>query len=217
MNTFDQLISLSNVKRAERSNSENSTETKPVIGVAMSDSNNGTVLVDMRGDSVTYDGSQAIPMETTVSVKIGDKVLVLLSGSKGSAKSPLVIGVVSGGDRTEALVNDVVDRANSGEFDGVVIYMNSSKGWSFKNNEINTELSVIIYHGSTEIKTYEQLINDFGTGTYLQWSIRKHGDADFTIVSSSDSHLSENSFKYTVSPDDVDVQCVFNVQIITAD
>ena len=216
MDDFELASALTGATRAEKSNTK-PTQTTTISGIATSDSNNGLVSVNLGGDSVTYDGKQDITISTSVSVKKGDHVRITLVGADGTAKDAMVTDVVGGGDRAQESVDEIQRRADSGEFDGVVIYMNSSKGWSFKNNEISTELSIVIYHGSSEIKSYEQLINDFGTGTYLQWSIRKHGDADFTIVSSSDSHLSENSFKYTVSPDDVDVQCVFNVQIITAD
>ena len=96
-----------------------------------------------------------------------------------------------------------------------LIYIHSSEGTAFKNNAVNTVLTITIYHGNKTITDQAGLISEFGIGAYLQWSIRKFGDADFTTVISSDTHLSNNGFTYTVSADDVDKQIVFNVQIIT--
>ena len=193
------------------------TQTTTITGVATSDSSDGYVMVDTLGTSTTQDDSQSISIPTTVTVKKNDIVMITLVGADGTAKSPTVTGVVGGGDRTQESVDKIQQRADSGEFDGVVIYINSSEGTAFKNNNINTVLSIVIYHGATEIKNQASLVSDFGTGAYLQWSIRKFGDTDFTIVSSSDSHLSDSGFKYTVGADDIDTQCVFNVQIITVD
>ena len=213
MDDFELASVLTGATRAEKSNTK-PTQTTTISGIATSDSNNGLVSVNLGGDAVTYDGKQDIAISTSVAVKKGDHVRITLVGADGTAKDAMVTDVVGGGDRTQESVDEIQHRADSGEFDGVVIYINSSEGTAFKNNEISTVLSVIIYHGATEIKNQAQLETDFGSGSYLQWSIRKYGDSDFTIVSSSDTHLSDNGFKYTVSSEDIDTQVVFNVQVI---
>jgi hypothetical protein len=89
---------------AAENKSEKRTATVQVSGVATSDSADGVVMVDMGGDSVTYDDTQAVPIPTTVSVKQGDTVSILLTGAEGTAKTPLVIGVVGRGDETQTSI-----------------------------------------------------------------------------------------------------------------
>jgi hypothetical protein len=89
---------------AAENKSEKRTATVQVSGIATSDSADGVVMVDMGGDSVTYDDTQAVPIPTTVSVKQGDTVSILLTGAEGTAKTPLVIGVVGRGDEAQASI-----------------------------------------------------------------------------------------------------------------
>jgi len=98
--------------------------------------------------------------------------------------------------------------------DAILIYIESSEGTAFKNNEISTKLTVTIYHGANVIRSKAGLTADFGANVYLQWQIKKKGDSDFTSILSTDSHLSNDGFTYTVTADDIDTQCVFNVQLI---
>ena len=100
-------------------------------------------------------------------------------------------------------------------FDAVTIYIHSSQGTSFKNDSLNTVLTVTIYYGSETIKDKTALTDAFGSGAYIQWSVRKFGDAGFTVISSDDSHIKDNGFTYTVSASDVNTQAVFAVQLIT--
>lgn len=89
---------------AAENKSEKRTATVQVSGIATSDSADGVVMVDMGGDSVTYDDTQSVPIPTTVSVKQGDTVSILLTGAEGTAKTPLVIGVVGRGDEAQASI-----------------------------------------------------------------------------------------------------------------
>ena len=99
--------------------------------------------------------------------------------------------------------------------DAVTVFIHSSAGSAFKNDDINTVLTVTIYKGGQSIKNQSQLIATFGNTAYLEWSVRKHGDSSFTKILSTDSRLSEGCFTYTVSAADVDTQAVFGVELIT--
>lgn len=110
--------------------------------------------------------------------------------------------------------DSVVERADNGEFDAVTIYLHSSAGTAFKNDKISTILSVVIYHGGKTITDKTGLINEFGSGAYLEWSVRKFGDSSFTAIISTDSHFSNDGFSYTVGSEDINTQAVFNVQLI---
>lgn len=67
--------------------------TRTYSGMATTDSSNGYVFVDIDGDSVTQDGSQAVKMQTVVSVLKGQKVTVTVVNGV-----PTVTGVVGWGD-----------------------------------------------------------------------------------------------------------------------
>ena len=86
-------------------------------------------------------------------------------------------------------------------------------GSAFKNDQIDTVMSVVIYRGSDVITTQAQMVEAFGSTSYLEWSVRKYGESSYTIVLSSDSHLSDGGFKYTVGPSDIDTQAVFQVAL----
>jgi phage minor structural protein len=98
--------------------------------------------------------------------------------------------------------------------DATLIYIHSSSGTSFKNDNVNTVLTVTIYNGSTTINNKAQLISLFGSGAYLQWSVRKQGDTGFSLISLTDTRLSNDGFTFTISASDVNVQAVFNVELI---
>lgn len=53
------------------------------MGTARSDSTAGVVYVDVGGDVVSGDGSQAVPVATSQDVREGDRVIVSLYGPDG--------------------------------------------------------------------------------------------------------------------------------------
>lgn len=81
--------------------------TSTVTAEAMSDSADGTVLVDLGGDVVSGTNSQYVEVPTTADVREGDSVLVTLSGPDGTAKAVTATGAVGGGDRTREEVRTV--------------------------------------------------------------------------------------------------------------
>ena len=112
----------------------------------------------------------------------------------------------------EVTVVDISDGADGA--DAVTVFIHSSAGSAFKNDDINTVLTVTIYRGGQSIINQSQLIAAFGNNAYLEWSVRKHGDSSFTTILATDSHLSNGGFTYTVSAADVDTQAVFGVELI---
>lgn len=106
MDSFDMSKILLKKSSVEKSVSESNTETKQIMGTATSDSSDGTVMVDMSGDTVSQDGTQSVKMQTTVAVKEGDIVNILLTGH-----SPLVIGVVGRGDEQNSEIASAVSTA----------------------------------------------------------------------------------------------------------
>lgn len=114
-------------------------------------------------------------------------------------------------------VNDLEERANSGEFNGedaVTLRIESSRGTVFKNDSVSTVLSVVIYRGSERITNSTELKSAFGTSAYLQWKWQRLDDETFGVISSSDTRFGDNGFTFTLSPEDVDTKVTFMCELI---
>ena len=86
----------------------NSTNVTMISGVAMSDSADGSVTVNLDGYTISDKDEQAVEIPTTVSVKEGDLVQISMVGADGTAKSMLVTGVIAGGDRMQEQIDSLV-------------------------------------------------------------------------------------------------------------
>lgn len=112
---------LGNGVSGTRQGAIHSSNVTNTVGVAVSDSANGVVEVDLGGITITADKNdiegeeysdylkQTVEVSTTVVVKKGDTVQVQMAGADGTAKSLMVVGVVAGGDRMQ----DDIDTAYS--------------------------------------------------------------------------------------------------------
>lgn len=103
-------------KKSNEGTNEKAKSTVMATGTATSDSSNGKVMVDMGGDTISYDDSQSVEMDTNVSVKTGDIVQILLTGASGTSKYPVVIGVIGRGDEQNAEIQEAkttAEQANS--------------------------------------------------------------------------------------------------------
>lgn len=104
MNDLDMAAALMGTPRS------NPGQTTTVYGVASSDSQNGLVLIDLGGDTVSPDDDQSIECETTFKVYEGDEVIVSLIGADGSGKTPIVVGIVGRGDQQQEQIDSVVEQ-----------------------------------------------------------------------------------------------------------
>lgn len=93
--------------------------------------------------------------------------------------------------------------------DGVVLRIESSRGNSFKNKDISTELTVTIYTGSLRITNLAGLRSKFGSTAYLQWYWRRLNDDTYGLILPTDSKLSNDGFTMTLTPNDVDTKVTF--------
>lgn len=85
----------------------NGNQTTTTYGIAASDSVNGSVRVNLGGDTVSEDDDQTIEVDTTFAVFEGDEVIVSLVGADGTGKAPCVIGVVGRGDQQQTEIDSV--------------------------------------------------------------------------------------------------------------
>lgn len=105
-------------------------------------------------------------------------------------------------------INDVRDEITT------ILYIDSSQGIVFKNNAVSTVLSVIIYHGNTQITDMDKLKEVFGTGAYLQWKWERLNEDSYGIISANDSRIIRDGFGFVLSPEDVDVKVNIKCDLI---
>lgn len=91
------------------SNSRSGGQTTTCYGIATSDSVNGSVRVNLGGETTSTDDDQTIEVDTTFAVYEGDEVIVSLVGADGTGKAPCVIGVVGRGDQQQTEINSVTN------------------------------------------------------------------------------------------------------------
>lgn len=95
-----------------------------------------------------------------------------------------------------------------------LLRIESSRGTVFKNDQVSTVLSVVIYHGTQRITDYATMKSVFGSGAYLQWKWQRLDEESYGIISSSDTRFSDNGFKFTLNPEDVDTKVTFMCELI---
>ena len=105
----------------------------------------------------------------------------------------------------EALQNEI----------STVLRIESSRGIIFKNNQVSTVLSAVIYKGSKRITDISTLKSEYGDTAYLEWSWQRLNEDSFGIIPSTDSRISNNGFSITLSSEDVDTKVTFMCQLIT--
>lgn len=101
--------------------------------------------------------------------------------------------------------------------DAITLYIESSNGNTFKNSDIATILTVHIYVGAERIESAEQLEKRFGKSAYLQWSVKKLGEKEFSPVPLDDPRMNDKGFIFIISPQDINKKAVFNCELITED
>lgn len=236
---LDIAMALTGRRRAEDGSYGRELSTT-IVGVATSDSSDGSVRVDLGGESVTQDDVQEVEVPTTVEVREGDQVRVTLDGVPGSGRRPTVTGVVGGGDRTRIDVDNAVsdasqavdtagkaadtantakqnaDKAIAETKDLVTLRIDSSRGTVFKNSEVSTVLTVRCYKRGAEITTREGLRDALGDQTArVRWWVLREGDTDWVALADSDPIVGRDGFEVTLTPSDVNVKCTFKAEIVT--
>lgn len=124
---FDELAQkLFGAKRAESNAVLTDATTGTIHGTALSDSADGSVLIEVTGDVTTpdevdvggepyyADAGVGIEVPTSESVKAGDEVLVSVYG-EGILRSPVVTASIGSGDRVAGMAQDAYDLADSVE------------------------------------------------------------------------------------------------------
>lgn len=99
--------------------------------------------------------------------------------------------------------------------DAVTLRVESSRGTVFKNSEVSTVLSAVIYKGGQRITDINTLRATFGNTAYIEWQWQRLNDNAFGVISASDSRISQGGFTFTLTPEDVDTKVTFMCSLIT--
>jgi hypothetical protein len=99
--------------------------------------------------------------------------------------------------------------------DAVTLRIDSSRGTVFKNSDVSTALTVVIFKGGKTITDPDSMRMEFGSNAYLEWYWQKIGEETFGTILATDSRLSNEGFLLSLSPSDVDTKVVFRCQLVT--
>ena len=90
-----------------------------------------------------------------------------------------------------------------------LLRIESSRGTVFKNDQIATVLSAVIYRGNTVIRDMTTLKSIMGNSAFLEWSWQHLNDESYGVISADDEHIGNDGFTFTLSPEDVDTKVTF--------
>lgn len=130
-----------------------------------------------------------------------------------SAKS---ISIGTSGGSVESVLDDLQTELDNVKDEILTsLYIESSRGTVFKNDDMSTVLSVVIYHGSQRITDSTTMKEVFGASAYLQWKWQRVDEDTYGVISSSDSRFGNDYFTFTLSPEDIDTKVTFVCELIT--
>lgn len=98
--------------------------------------------------------------------------------------------------------------------DAVTLRIDSSRGTVFKNSDVSTVLTVVIFKGGKTITDAATMRAEFGSNAYLEWHWQRMGEATFGTILTTDSRISNEGFALSLTPSDVDTKVVFKCQLV---
>ena len=116
--------------------------------------------------------------------------------------------------RTSKTVVQSVNDGRDGQ-DAVTLRIDSSRGTVFKNSDVSTMLSVVIFKGGKTITDPDSMRREFGSTAYLEWYWQRIGEETFGTILATDSRITNEGFSLSLSPSDVDTKVVFKCQLVT--
>ena len=102
---------LGGAKRLEGSGANRPTNVSRIAGIAVEDSADGRVLVDLDAQVFSGDGSQYVELPTSDNVRKGDVVYVDMVGADGKGKSLMISGATGSGDRQQGEIDSAANAA----------------------------------------------------------------------------------------------------------
>lgn len=173
---------------------------------------------DSVGSSVS-----GVYMDDSGQIAIGDVQSYIRYYKAADGKYKLAINVdelligsgASVGEELDNIKQDLKDQvADLRDEITTLLRIESSRGTVFKNDQVATVLSVVLYHGKQRITDSTTMKEVFGAGAYLQWYWRRLYDDSFGVLANSDSRFGDEGFTFTLSPEDVDTKVTFMCELI---
>ena len=159
--------------------SQNSGQTTTTYGIAVSDSVDGIVQVNLGGDTASEDDDQTIEVETTFAVFEGDEVIVQLVGADGTGKAPCVIGVVGRGDQMQTEINAVQNYFWTDQYGAHVSTEEHSVNGA---NVLLDSDSLDIRVGSSNSEADQTVLASFGTAVTIGSRDPNYNIGDYSVV-----------------------------------
>lgn len=98
--------------------------------------------------------------------------------------------------------------------DATILRIDSSRGTVFKNSNFGTTFTVVIWKGAKQITNATAMRAEYGIGSYLEWKWKRMEDTTFHVISASDSRISQDGFRFDITPADVDEKIVFQCDLV---
>ena len=168
----------------------------------------GTDVTALKADNVNIKDSLSAANNNITKLQTADTTIT----KKLEAAEADIKDLKDMGTDVTALKADVAELKNEIP---TVLRIESSRGTVFKRNQVSTVLNTIIYKGSKRITDISTLKTEYGDTAYLEWSEQRLNEDTFTVISSTDSRISNNGFSITLSSEDVDTKVTFMCQLIT--
>lgn len=172
-------------------------------------------------DHSLYSGTKSSATNTTRGVYFGDAGEFAVGDSSNYFRyykdengyyrleiSAASIKIGSSSKSIEDELNEIKDNVTTN------LRIESSRGTVFKNDNVSTVLSAVIYRGSQRITNITDLRAAMGSSAYLQWKWQRMDEETFGVILSTDSRLGNDGFTFALSPDDVDTKVTFMCELI---
>ena len=173
------------------------------------------------GQHSLYSGAKASVDNTTAGIFLGDDGQMAIGDNENyikfykdqndEFKSDISADSIKFGSSSKTIqeeMNEIREETTT------LLQLESSNGLVFKENQVNTVLSVAIYRGTDRITDMTTLKSKMGNNVRLQWKWKRINDSDYGVISSSDSRISNEGFTFTLSPADVDTKVTFLCELI---
>lgn len=93
--------------------------------------------------------------------------------------------------------------------DALVLKIDSSNGYIFKNTGVSTTMTVQIFVAGEIIDTSQKMYNYFGDKAKILWEVKHIKETDFTALDPADSRLTDNGFILTLTSNDINEKATF--------
>lgn len=117
-----------------------------------------------------------------------------------------IVLIDGGGDRhpsTPVCINGVPGEKGDDGIPAVSVNALSSRGLVFRNENEATNIDVVVRYGAETITSIAALRAAFGQSAKIVWKIRQMADSNYTTIADNDSRISNDGFRFTMSPSDI--------------